>query len=326
MPLGRAVLFSSLALIAGPIRAQTYFHDLIRNARIHLAARQWDSAARDLDVALDHAPYIMDSCWAYIWRGVLEYERGSLALARLNFRRALLLHPDPRVSGYGWLDSMPAPAVRLFDSEYRAVRVFPPGDPDQPARWIVRPAFEYPAELLERRAVGLAVARWIVDTSGRADRRSIEVLETPDSAFLEPLKSMLAAAQFQPATIAGRPVRSFMAYQFKLRPASPQNPIQLVDDARRQLHDQRPDSALLLVNRALDPSNGPTPAIQVYAELVKGIAWHAKKQEPLAAHSFHVALARYHELQRRGVDFAPLLRALADSVRLTHQREYKGEN
>src|SRR5437660_8513181 len=190
-----------LVIVAAPLRGQYYGQDLIRDARARMAAQAWDSAARDLAIALDEAPYIMDSCWVYIWRGVLEYERGSAALARLNFRRALLLHPDPRVSGYAGLDSIPRAAAKLFDGEYRAIRVFPAGDPDHPATWIAAPSFAYPAGALARRLSGQAVARWIVDTSGRVDRRNIDVLEVPDSALIAALKDMVATTLFQPATI-----------------------------------------------------------------------------------------------------------------------------
>jgi hypothetical protein len=326
MPFGRLLLLSGCIILrSAPLQAQTY-RDLIRDARAQIAAGQWDAAALDLAGALDRAPYIMDSCWAYIWRGVLESQRGSLTLARLNFRRALLLHPDPRVSGYGWLDSMPPLPTRLFDGEYRAVRVFSPGDPDQPARWIARPVFAYPPGLRTQRPGGGAVARWIVDTSGRADQHNIEVLEIPDSALVGPLKSMLAATRFEPALLGGKRVRSFMAYRFNLRPPSPRSPVRLVDDARRQLREHRPDSALALIDGALDPFNSPTPAMQVYAELARGIAWHMKRRHELEDHSFDVAMAEYQELKKQGVDLAPLLSQLVDSVSLTTRRGYKHAN
>ena len=314
-----------LVIVTAPLRAQYYGQDLIRDARARMAAQAWDSAARDLAIALDEAPYIMDSCWVYIWRGVLEYERGSAALARLNFRRALLLHPNPRASGYAGLDSIPWGAAKLFDGEYRDIRVFSAGDPDHPATWIAGPSFEYPAEALARRLSGQAVARWIVDTSGHVDRRNIDVIELPDSSFMAPLKDMVTATLFQPATIGGQRVRSYIAYQFKLRPpaSTQQNPVQLVDNARRQLRANRPDSALALVERALDPTNDPTAAMQVYAELVRGIAWHTQSRNSLASRSFKVAIAKYRELERQGVDFAPFLRNLVDSVRLTNRYKYE---
>ncbi|MFN2572088.1 MAG: hypothetical protein ABR537_10855 [Gemmatimonadales bacterium] len=167
-------------------------------------------------MALATAPYIMDSCWTYVWRGVLEYQQGNPSLARLNFRRALRLYADPDFP----LDSVSPSLAKLYDSEFRAVRVFAARDADQPARWKIGPALAYPTALRARSMPpsGHALVRWIVDTAGRVAEGDIEVLQTPDSAFVAPLKQMLVKAVFTPALIGGRPVRTMVASLFTLTP------------------------------------------------------------------------------------------------------------
>jgi hypothetical protein len=307
-----------LTLFPPTLLAQYRSAQLLTDARLHIADSQWDSADAELRAALESAPYLMDSCWAYAWRGILEYQRGSIALARLNFRRAFTLHPEPGISG---LDSLSPGLARLFDSQYRAIRTFSSNDVDEPARWREGPAFVYPPELRARRIEGHALLRVAVDTLGHVDPRSIEVIETPDSGFIEPLTQMMVATAFHPARIKGRPVRSLLAYQFNLALSNRKNPTQLVEVARGDLRANRPDSALARLQEALDPDNGATPALRMYAQLLQGIAWHAKGRDSLSTTSFHIALAQYRQLSARGVDFAPFLRALADSVRLTTQRE-----
>jgi len=116
-------------------------------------------------------------------------------------------------------------------------------------------------------------------------------------------------------------VRSLVSYRFNLAPPPPRDPVRLIDFARTQLRVGQPDSAIELLEAALDPVNGATPAVRVYAELVEGMAWRAKHDTARAAGSFERGLGQYRELAARGVDFAPFLRSLADSIRLTARRE-----
>ena len=275
---------------------------MLAAARAHIASRQWDSADVALSEALDAAPYIMDSAWAYVWRGVLEYQRGNRQLARLSFRRALALYPD------------------LFDTEFRATRTFRRWDLDQPVRWLASPQLAYPRELRPRRVSGPALVRVIVDTLGHVDERNIEILEIPDPAFTTPLKQMMTAVMFSPARIAGKPVRSLVSYRLDLTPPAPRDPVRLIDLARTWVRAGEPDSGLALLEEALDPANNATAAVRVYAELARGIAWKAKHDSRAVA-SFEQGLDHYDKLAAEGVVFAPFLRSLADSIRLTARRE-----
>ena len=316
----RLLLAVTLFLLATAPRAvaQSRSAQHLAAAQFHIATGQWDSAEVELSDALANAPYIMDSCWAYVWRGVLEYQRGHYRLARLSFRRALALHPDPAVRG---LDTISPGLANLFDAEFRANRTFRTWDLDQPVRWVTAPQLAYPRELRPRRVSGTALVRMLVDTLGQVETQSIEILEIPDSTLRKPLKDMMSNAVFTPALVGGRPVRSLVAYRVNITPPPRRDPIRLIELARTELRTGQPDSALALLEDALDPINDATPAVRVYAELVRGIAWRAKHDVARAAGSFEVGLGHYNALSAQGVDFAPFLRSLADSVRLTARRE-----
>lgn len=310
------VLFSLAS--ASLAAAQSRSAQLLAAARAHIATQHWDSADVELSDALDSAPYLMDSAWAYVWRGILEYQRGRFPLAQLSFRRAFALHPDPGVRG---LDTIAPGLASLFDAEFRAARTFRTWDLDQPVRWVIAPQFDYPRELRSRRVVGTALVRILVDTLGQVEERSLEILELPDPALDAPLKRMMLDAVFTPARIGGKPVRSLVAFRVNLTPPRPRDPVRLIDAARTRLRTGKPDSALMQLEDALDPANGATPAVRVYAEIVRGMAWQVKHDTARAAQSFDLGLAQYRQLRAQGVDFAPFVRSLADSARLTTRRE-----
>lgn len=316
----RFLSLGAILFVAAPLAAQNRSAELLAAARVHIAVQQWDSADAELSEALEIAPYIMDSSWTYIWRGVLEYQQGRQQLARVSFRRALALHPDPGVRG---LDTISTGLANLYDREFRALRTFRSWDLDQPARWTTRPEFAYPRGLTLRRRAGEAIVRVIVDTAGRVDDRNIEIVAIPDSAFSEPLRRLMTEVGFTPARIAGKPVRSLLYYRVDIVPPAPppRDPVRLIELARAELRAGRVAGALAHLEAAVDSVNRATPAIRVYAELVEGMAWQTKGDRMRAASTFDAALAHFDELRRQGVDFAPFLRSLADSIRLTARRE-----
>lgn len=289
---------------------------LLQLAQQRIAAAQLDSADVVLRAALESAAYQMDSVSVFVWRGILEHLRGSDSLAHLNFRQAVALNPAIRVAG---LQDISPGLADIFDAEMRAVRIHHATDLEEQPAWRSGPAVVYPPELRRRGVGGRAVVRAVVDTLGHVDPRSIEVLETPDSALVEPLQEMMRAATFTPGRVGGRPVRSATSLALDLRPAPPARvlrPTQLVTAARAQLAARRPDSALTLLREALDPAAQASQGERVYALIVQGLAWTAAGRDSLATAAFDEGLAGYRDLTARGVDLAPFLRRLADSLRL----------
>lgn len=316
VPVSRCRPLAAFLLVAAPLAAQSRSQELLGIAQGRIAARQWDAADEALSGALASALYVMDSVNAFVWRGILEHLRGNDSLASANFRRVVQEHHITSVNG---LEKISPALAELFDAEARIVRIYADSQLDHLAGWQSGPQFEYPKQLIPYRVSGRGIVRAVVDSMGRVDERTVTVLESPDSAFEEPLRRMMIAAQFTPARRGGHAVRSEVTLGFTLNPPAPQSPAKLVTDAREQLRLRRPDSALALVARALDDVNQATEAERVYALLVQGKAWHVKGRDSLATTAFDAALAGYHDLTARGVDLAPVLKRLADSIRISRR-------
>jgi protein TonB len=301
------------------LAGQSRSAQLVQAARQHMAVNQFDSADATLRSALVDATYLMDSVSVFVWRGILDRLRGSDSLARLNFRQALILNSATSVRG---LDQISPGLGELFDAETRRVRIYPAADLEQQPAWSAGPAVVYPPELRRRGVGGLAVVQVVVDTLGHVEPQSIQVLETPDSGLVLPLMQMMVATTFTPGRAAGHAVRSMTSLSFNVMPpAAPSlSATQLASAARTQLTARRPDSALALVTDALGPATRATPGERVYALLVQGLALRALGRDSLASVAFDSGSAGYRDLVARGVDLAPFLRRLADSVRMGRRR------
>ena len=305
-----------LLLLPRGLPAQNRSEGLVILARQYMAAGQWGKADTALSSALGAAAYVMDSVDVFVWRGVYQYFQGSDSLVRLSFRRALELRQITSVTG---LDKISPALADLFENEARPFRIYRATELDVPAVWRSGPKLAYPPDLLQRRVAGHALIRAVVDTLGRIEDRSFVVLEAPDSAFNAPLRQMVVAAQFTPGRVKGRVVRSQIDLGFSLYPPAPANPTKLVTMAREQLRIGHGDSALALTNAALDSANEPSAGERVYGLLVQGLAWHEKKRDDRAVASWDAGLAGYHHLTRRGIDLAPFLTRLADSIQLARR-------
>jgi len=72
------------------------------------------------------------------------------------------------------------------------------------------PRLAYPKALKRAGIEGRVVVQFILDTSGRAERQSVTVVETPDSGFDRSAEKFVLAALFRPARVHGRAVRVAM--------------------------------------------------------------------------------------------------------------------
>jgi TonB family protein len=80
----------------------------------------------------------------------------------------------------------------------------------------------YPRDLLAMGAEGLVQAIYVVDTTGRVDTTTIEVVRSDDSRFTESVRAALGLMLFRPAKRAGKTVRQRVEqkFRFQIVPAS----------------------------------------------------------------------------------------------------------
>ena len=64
----------------------------------------------------------------------------------------------------------------------------------------------YPLHLRERGEEGEVIAHFVIDSTGRVVRRTVQIARTSNSGFAEVVRSYLAKVQFEPARLAHRPV------------------------------------------------------------------------------------------------------------------------
>jgi TonB family protein len=202
------------------------------------------------------------------------------------------------------------------------------GVDDLPHR-LAGPPVAYPASLLRATVhpAGLVRVAAIVDTSGRVEPGSVEVLSTPDSALAESVREMMLATQFSPGRLKGVTVRVMIQMAVDIGPPR-FSAAQLVGEARAQLATGRADSARTLLALALDSAlSHPTEGERAYGLLVRGIAESRAGQDSTSRADLGDGVTLIQSLIARGVDLAPVLRRLADSVRLARRAasQPKGE-
>lgn len=73
----------------------------------------------------------------------------------------------------------------------------------------------YPRDLLTVGAEGRVQATYVVDSTGRVDTTTIQVVHSDDPRFTASVRSALGRMRFRPARRAGKPVRQFVAQQFR---------------------------------------------------------------------------------------------------------------
>jgi len=80
----------------------------------------------------------------------------------------------------------------------------------------------YPRDLLAVGAEGLVQAIYVVDTTGRVDTTTIQVVRSDDPRFTESVRTALGRMRFRPAKRAGKTVRQLVEQRFRFRimPAS----------------------------------------------------------------------------------------------------------
>ena len=75
----------------------------------------------------------------------------------------------------------------------------------------------YPPELIARGTEGQVQATYVVDTTGRVDTTTIQVIQSDDPRFTESVRTALGETRFRPAKRGGKPVRQLVQQRFRFR-------------------------------------------------------------------------------------------------------------
>ena len=320
----RPPLATLVLLLPVPLASQSPTVDFIQQARTQMSANALDSAAALLRTAMASATQRSDSVNAYTWRGILAFMQGSDSATRMEFHHALQLDSSLQVPG---LERASPRLARLFEQERLELRPgisFVSSDVDEKPRRLSGPPVVYPPDMLRRQVRGQALVGLTVDTLGHAEERSLVIVATPDSGMNNALRSMVLASTFSPGRIHGRKVRTLIELAIDLVPGTPPNATSLVTAARGRLAVHETANALAFLREALDPMTRATEGERVYAQLVEGIAWKEAGRDTLSREAFDSALTGYQQLTARGVELAPFLKRLADSVRLARSGRTPG--
>ncbi|MEZ4457734.1 MAG: energy transducer TonB [Gemmatimonadales bacterium] len=97
-----------------------------------------------------------------------------------------------------------AAAAPAGDNPWRAESV------DEPAAVLLQPEPAYPALLRTAGMSGRVILQFVVDTLGRVERGSVEVVESPHEAFAASATASIEASRFRPARVRGRVVRQLV--------------------------------------------------------------------------------------------------------------------
>ncbi|HYD52466.1 MAG TPA: energy transducer TonB [Gemmatimonadaceae bacterium] len=108
------------------------------------------------------------------------------------------------------------PTVLGADSAYTVVEVDSTVQRDP---FSAAPA--YPPELLAKGVQGVAMVRYVVDTTGRADMRTFQVLSSTHELFSLAVREALPQMRFTPAKIGQHAVRQLVEqpFQFRIQPS-----------------------------------------------------------------------------------------------------------
>jgi protein TonB len=79
----------------------------------------------------------------------------------------------------------------------------------------------YPPELIEKGVEGLVLTNFVIDTTGRADSATIEILQSTHPLFVASVRTAIPGMRFSPAMVQGRRVRQVVEQRFQFRITPP---------------------------------------------------------------------------------------------------------
>jgi len=140
----------------------------------------------------------------------------------MQLRAAAATHSRRKGARSGTRQDLPvSPTPFVPDSVYSALQV------DQMVeRFEGSAAPVYPPELIQKGTEGHVDATYVVDTTGRVDTATVQVLQSDDSLFTESVRTALGQMRFRPAKRAGVPVRQLVGQRFRFRIAQQAVPME----------------------------------------------------------------------------------------------------
>ncbi len=214
-----------LVVVAPALASQSRTSRLIDSAYAQARAGRLDSAEALLRPVLDSSVRVDqgERASAFVIYGIAEFFKGSDSTAAGAFHAALDIRIDLRGD---WLFRVDSSLGRLWRRERAraicgkpepaAVDFFGPDTAGvgslvsvltEKPRIVSGPRLRYPELLRQARVQGRVVAAAVIDTTGRAERGSIKIVESPHPDFSGQATYYLEKARFRPGRIGARPVR-----------------------------------------------------------------------------------------------------------------------
>lgn len=197
-------------------------------------------------------------------------------------------------------------------------RVYLPSQVDQMPRRLSGPSLDYPAGALRSDGERVLIEA-VIDTNGRVEPSSFRVVETPDSLMNASVRAIILATRYAPALVKGHPVPFLGQLWLVLRSPSAAVDATALVSAARALPATQADSALTLLGRALDTAAHASAGERMYGLLVRGVVETRMGRTESAGLDIRRGLALWRQEQAHGVELAPFLVDLADSIRLAER-------
>jgi TonB family protein len=204
------------------------------------------------------------------------------------------------------------PTLRAQDS---ASIVYLVGQVDQMPRRLSGPALEFPPSVLKMGDGQRVLIEAVWDTGGHIEPPTLTIVQTVDSTMNASVRATLLATVYSPAMRKGHPVR-FLGQLWLILHTQPVNATALISQAR-QLSGNQADSAMALLRQALDTSAHPSDGERTYAYLERGVVETRMGRTETAALDLKRGLDLWRLEHARGVELAPFLNDLADSIQLS---------
>jgi TonB family protein len=87
------------------------------------------------------------------------------------------------------------------------------------SEWSAAPI--YPMELIQQAVEGSVLTNFVIDTTGRADTNTIEILQATHPLFAQSVRTAIPDMRFSPAMVQGHKVRQVVEQRFQFRIAPP---------------------------------------------------------------------------------------------------------